>query len=224
MVNGLYTATNGMRILTDKVDAVSNNLANGNTTGFKKSMLVSMAEVKNTRNDEYLLHHDEKQKIVENHIDMSQGPMLTTEDPFDLALNGEGYFAVETSEGERYTRSGSFSLNPMGELVTLSGNRVLDKSGSPIFLQGKIMSVNEKGHKMQPSGQGTFKPLNENAQFSFATKTQVKQGYLEGSNVNTVQSMVEMIRYHRNFESNQKAAAAIDDTLGKAVNDIGNVN
>ncbi len=244
MVNGLHTASKGMQILLDKVDVVSNNLANANTVGFKKSMLVSETEIKISRNDEYLLHQDENQKMSFNHIDFKQGPMIETGNPLDIALEGEGYIKILMNNETAYTRMGSLSLNALGELITLNGNQVLDESGSPLLIGagkvtfsstgevyedggfiGKLGLVNfDKGVSMYPEGNNAFLPADPEADSHPSTEMRIRQGYIEGSNVNSIDSMIELIRHQRQFESGQKVIQSIDETLDKAVNQIGAVN
>jgi flagellar basal-body rod protein FlgG len=244
MVNGIYTARNGMMLLQEMLDNTAHNLSNANTTGFKKSLMASITQVDIRRNDELKLHQDEDHIMSENYIDYSQGSMIMTENPFDLALENSGFFEIETQNGVRYTRNGSFTRNAMGDLVTLQGNRVLSDEGLPINLEestvfsvsssgrvyanekmvGKLSIVDfaDKRTQLGREGYNLYYSKN-NAMPEQAINATVKQGFLESSNVSVVDSMVEMIRFHRNYEANQKSVQSEDDTLGKAVNDIGRV-
>ena len=244
MVNGLYSARNGMMLLQEMMDNTTHNLSNANTTGFKKSLMASIAQVDIERNDEQKLHQDEDHQMSENYIDYSQGSLLQTENHFDLALETQGFFEVETENGVRYTRNGSFTLNGMGDLVTLQGNRVLDETGNPINLEdhadfsvsssgrvfadgaevaklsivdfeNKRFELGREGYNLYYSKNGTLPEQAMNAT--------VKQGFLETSNVSVVDSMVEMIRFQRNYEANQKSVTSEDETLQKAVTEIGRV-
>ena len=137
MVNGLYTASRSMINILAKQEVHSQNLANASSTGFKLSRLVNSTEVKVGRNDQNQLHQDEDQKIAGRYTAFTQGPLLKTGNDLDFALTNPGFFVIEGEEGTRYTRNGGFSLNPNGELVTLTGMRVLDENGSPIQLRGE---------------------------------------------------------------------------------------
>lgn len=245
MVNGLYTARNGMMLLQEMVDNTAHNLSNANTTGFKKSLMASMAQVDIQRNDEYKLHQDEEHQMSENYIDFEQGSLVGTENPFDVALEGDGFFSIETANGVRYTRNGSFTRNGMGELVTLQGNRVLDVNGSPISLdEARDMSVSSAGviyadgvsvgqlalvdfedkrSALSREGYNLFSLRDPEAQPQAALNARVKQGFVEASNVNIVDAMVEMIRFQRNYEMDQRAVTSCDETLQKAVNEVGRV-
>jgi len=244
MVNGLYTARNGMMLLQEMMDNTTHNLSNANTSGFKKSLMASVAQVDIKRNDQLKLHQDEEHQMSENYIDYSQGSLIMTENPFDLALENSGFFEVETPNGVRYTRNGSFTRNGMGDLVTLQGYRVLGEDGAPINLDeesefsvsaagkvygnGKevaklsIVDFADKRTELGREGHNLYyaKPNVEPQQ---AVKTTIKQGFLESSNVSVVDSMVEMIRFQRNYEANQKSVQSEDETLTKAVNDVGRV-
>jgi len=244
MVNGLYTARNGMMLLQEMLDNTAHNLSNANTTAFKKSLMASITQVDIRRNDELKLHQDEDHIMSENYIDYSQGSMIITDNPLDVALESSGFFEIETDHGVRYTRNGSFTRNAMGQLVTLQGNKVLSDEGLPIDLQDStVFSITAAG-RVYADGQPVAKlsivdfpnkreELGREGYNLYYSKngvtpqqainTTVKQGFLESSNVSVVDSMVEMIRFHRNYEANQKSVTSEDDTLNKAVNDIGRV-
>jgi len=233
-----------MMHLQKKQDVISNNLANGNTTGFKMAHLLSQTEITIGRNAEYLLHQDEEQNLDEVYISHEKGPIVQTDNPLDFAIQNEGFFTIQTDEGIRYTRNGSFSLDSEGMLVTLNGDYVLMDNGDKIdpnvdkltimndggiFLQGtKIGNLGivefEKKEFLIPRGANLFENINEiENQPQEVEGLQVKKGFLEGSNVNTVAQMVEMISKFRNYEASQKTLHAIDDTLSKAVNEVGKV-
>lgn len=243
MVNGIYTASAGMINMLDKTEVVSHNLANTNTAGFKKSVLLAESQVLVRRNDEWKLHQDENSKLNGNYVNWEKGPLVSTGEKFDLALQGEGFFRIQTPAGERYTRNGSFTRNSGGELVTLNGNQVLDQQGRPIkvgtqdfkvaedgtvFADGKasakigVMQFNDRTGLSRVNG-SLFAATPPSTPVQ-ATNAGVRQGFLEGSNVSVVDAMVEMIRYNRNYEADSKAMQSCDSTLEKAVNEIGRVN
>lgn len=245
MVNGLYSARDGMMLLQTMVDNTTHNLANAQTTGFKKSLMTSMAQVNNQRNDEALLHHDETHRMNENAINWSQGSLVSTDNHLDLALEGNGFFQIETPNGIRYTRSGSFTLNGNSELVTLQGYKVLDDSGNSIRVDSPDLDVSANGdirangqniarlnivdfedrNILLREGHNTFVAADEEESAPMpAEGFKVRQGYVEASNVNVVESMVELIRFQRNYELDQKSIHSIDQTLSKAVSEIGQVS
>ena len=244
MVNGIYSARNGMMLLQEMMDNTAHNLSNANTSGFKKSLMASVTQVDIERNDELKLHQDEEHQMSENYIDYSQGSLIMTTNSFDLALENSGFFEIETENGIRYTRNGSFTRNGMGYLVTLQGNRVLDENRVPIQLEDEegfsvtsagrvytnekevakisIVDFPNKREDLLREGYNLYYAKN-GAEPERAINTTVKQGFLESSNVNVVDSMIEMIRFQRNYEANQKSIISEDETLTKAVNEVGKV-
>jgi flagellar basal-body rod protein FlgG len=197
------------------------------------------------RNDKNQLHQDENQVVSDQVISFIQGPMLKTDNPLDFALTTPGFFSVEGEEGTAFTRNGSFSMNSYGELVTLTGRKVLDDSGAPIQLSGngavQIMEDGglfregrlvarlgvvdfDKPGELVAGADGLYTNPNpeRNPQRS-PEVSGIRQGFMEGSNVDPIHTMVNMMAEFRNYEANQKTMQAIDSTLGKAVNDVGRV-
>ncbi|QXM06696.1 flagellar hook-basal body protein [Crassaminicella indica] len=176
------------------------------------------------------------------YVNYEQGQLYETDNDLDLGIKGKGFFKVQTSAGLRYTRDGSFNLNKDKELVTLDGYKVLGIDG-PIIIDGKDVSINELGEIMvdgeyvdtiQVVELENMKDLRKEASNMYrmsegmeakeATFTgKIVQGFLEKSNVNAVKEMVKMMSLFRNYESGQKIVKAYDDTLGKAVNEVGKV-
>ena len=186
-------------------------------------------------------------KIGEGYTDFSQGPLKTTNNTFDLALSDQGFFAVEftNKNGEKstkYTRDGNFTLTQEGYLVTQDGDFVLDKSGQHIKIDPvKSTTINRSGQILQDDkvvatiqvtdfedynyleryGENYYQPVEGATMIESDAK--VFEGYLEASNVQVVSEMVELISATRTYESNQKVIQTIDETLDKAVNQIGKV-
>jgi flagellar basal-body rod protein FlgG len=245
MVNGLYTASRAMTNILAKQDIHAQNIANASTNGFKMARLVNTAEVKVGRNDGGELREREYQQVSEVATSFAQGPMVNTGNEFDLALTSPGFFMVEADDGVRYTRNGGFSLNSFGELVTLSGKRVLDEGGQPIVAKnggdvrfmddGSVYVDGQKSaklgivdfadtRKLRYGQDGCFGNLDPAGNPPIApANVGVKSGFLEGSNADPINTMVNMIADYRNYEAAQKAMHAVDETLGKAVNDVGRV-
>jgi flagellar basal-body rod protein FlgF len=244
MVNGLYTASRAMSNILSKQDVHSQNLANASTNGFKMAKLVNTAQVTVGRNDYGELKQKEMQQLSEVYTSFSQGPMVRTGNNFDLGLSSAGFFSVEAEDGTRFTRNGGFSMNSLGELVTLSGKRVLDDAGAPINLKGDSVQFMENGgvyvdgkktatlgifdfndtKKLQYGQDGLFGNTDPVNNAPRAPETiGVKSGFLEGSNADPITTMVNMIADFRNYEADQKTLQAIDQTLRQAVTDVGRV-
>lgn len=247
MVNGLHTASRSMLNIMAKQDIHAQNLANSTTTGFKLSRLVNKTEVAIGRNDKQQPHQDENQVVADRVVSFQQGPMIKTGNTLDFALTTPGFFAVEGGEEglPRYTRNGSFAINSFGELVTLTGKRVLDDAGSPIQLSGEgAVQIMEDGglfkegkrvarigvtefeddRRLVPGGDGLYSNPDPSANPpKGAEAVGVRQGFVEGSNVDPIATMVNMMSEFRNYEANSRVIQAIDSTLGKAVNEVGRV-
>ena len=257
MVKGLYTAYTGMLNQQNKVDVIANNLANAATTGYKKEGSTSEAF------DAVLAYKIKDQtsafrgkkigtmnlgvKIGENYVDYSQGAFETTNNTYDLALSGKGFFCVEftNKSGEtstKYTRDGSFTLNVDGYLVTKDGDYVLDEEGRHIKLDplsdaridenGTIFQNDQRVttigledfedyNYLEHYGENYYQPVEGATMIEADAK--IFEGYLEASNVQVVSEMVELISATRTYESNQKVIQTIDETLDKAVNQLGKV-
>jgi flagellar basal-body rod protein FlgF len=186
--------------------------------------------------------------LVRVQSDLRQGEIRGTGNPLDFAINGPGYFKVLTPEGIRYTRKGNFALDGEGTLITQEGYRVLGKSG-PILMNGNPVETDDAGKivEMDPAGGATFegadvdeldivdlsnpdtlikegnllfRASDQNQEVPISAETTVKQGYLEGSNVDVAEEMVSMIHCTRAFESYQKAIQTLDKLDSKAVNEV----
>ncbi|KKC30722.1 flagellar basal-body rod protein FlgF [Caldanaerobacter subterraneus] len=251
MIRGLYTAASGMLAQTKVMDVLANNLANVNTVGYKKDVVVlsSFPNFETIREGGDNVPPDRKVGRIEYgvlidtfHTVFEEGPLMETTGKLDFAIDGNGFFVVNTPQGERYTRDGAFTMNADGYLVTKDGYLVLGENG-PIRLSQGDVSVDENGNiinngqlvdrlrivdfdnydALKKQGDNLFYLDNAvNTQIIPATG-RIKQGFLEGSNVNSVKEMVNMISVMRNYESNQKVVTAFDETLGKAVNEVGRV-
>lgn len=261
MVRGLYTAWTGMANEQKRLDVISNNMANANTTGFKKQGVTSQSF-----DDELTIRiHDNNSytnlnrrignmnlgvKIGETYHDFSQGSLRETGNTYDLALGGEGFFTIQTTnkQGEtsiKYTRDGSFTVNMEGYLVTKDGDFVLDREENRIQIPGaqtaSKVAFDERGNVLV-NGQtvGTLgvvsfenpqalllygENMYEATQAAGAQQSEavVQQGYLEMSNTNVIEEMVDMITITRAYEAGQKMIQTVDTTLQKAANDIGKV-
>lgn len=253
MVRGIYVAASGMVAGMLQQDAIAQNLANVDTPGYKKDIplmgsfaheMAMRVEDRGARRLESaipigLLGSGAFVRGVG--FDPHEGPMIETGATFDLAIQGNGYFVVATPEGEAYTRNGAFTLNAKGELTTADGMLVLGEGGTITVPSGTRVDVQGNGAVVvdgkpcgrlrivcfeDPSGlrkvggglfaadAGTAKP---------AASAAIRQGFLEMSNVNAVTEMVRMIAGMRAYEACQKVIWFLDQTLDKAVNDVGRV-
>jgi len=180
--------------------------------------------------------------LTSTNTSYAQGALKMTGSSFDIALddNGKGFFTVQGKDGIRFTRNGSFRLDTQGFLVTQDGSRVLGMKG-PIHLGGKSFTVNDTGVILiddkevdrflitEFPDKGTLRKEGENNfvaenGFKISSEFRTKQGYLEMSNVNSVQEMVDMMQTQKAFEANQKVLQAEDQALRKSVNEVGKIS
>ena len=258
MLKGLYTAYTGMLNEQHRMDTLTNNLANAATVGYKKEGATSQAfgdilalKIKDAsvgiRNVQPLGYDNPGVKIGENYTDFSQGGFRITDNVYDLAISGSGFFVTEFTNkaGETstmYTRAGQFTLNREGFLVTTEGDYVLDVNNNRIQLDtltdsaidtsGTIYQNGEPVATIQLAdfedynylekyGESYYRPV-EGAAFTPADAT-INSGYLEMANVQVVSEMVNLIAVTRNYESGQKIIQTLDSTLEVAVTQLGRV-
>ena len=265
MWRGLYTGAAGMITQEKRTAVIANNLANVNTTGYKRDralheefrpMLIRRINddmpIKVTDFKGFSL--DRRPPVVgtlglgaytsEIAVDHAPGAFMTTGNPLDLAISGNGFFTIDTPEGLRYTRNGNFYRTPTGDLVTSNGQAVLSRQGRPInipptaeriivtaegdiFADGALvdtLGVVEFGEMddrraVLKQGDSLFYP-QEGAEARQATGA-VQQGVLERSNANVVSEMVDLIDNYRIYEANSKAVTTQDTMLDHAVNEVG---
>jgi len=234
MIRGISLAASAMVARSRQQDALANNMANAETAGFKRqSIFMRRLEAAQTdKRQPWLIPLQEG-----NYTDFTQGPLDPTGHPLNLALDGPGFFVVETPEGERFTRGGNFSRSEAGELVTADGFKVLGDSG-PIVLSGDDITVGEHGEVndggvdkgrlrvVNFSDPQSLTSLGRNLFFSREEpqpepESLVRQGYIERANFDLVHQMVEMMTTFRYFETAQKAVQIQDATLDRAVNQVG---
>lgn len=251
MVRGLYTAYTGLMNQQYRLDTITNNLANSATTGYKKEGATAQAfdemfAIKVRDGSEDYINKRIGQlslgvKIGENYTDYTQGNLKQTENTFDLAIAGDGFFEISFTnkadvQSYKYTRDGSFTLTREGFLVTKDGDFVQGQNGNiqisttaevVIDAQGNIIENGEVTDKLKIvdfEDYNYLKKYGENMYDKVEGYTEknadyaIEQGYLEMSNTNVISEMVEMITITRAFETNQKFVQAADETLEKDVN------
>lgn len=248
MIRGLYTAASAMNVLEKKTNIRANNLANVNTNGFKKSEGITrsfpemlLSRIEEGEPDQEIGELSTGAFMERSFKDLSQGNFLRTDNKLDFAIEGEGFFVIETDAGERYSRDGNFTINADSELVTQSGNPVLDNNGN------RIQLIPDQDFRVSANGQITFNNGLQGAEINlvdFAEESEliqegdtlyaardgaevlnsnagIAQGYIEGSNVKIVEEMAKMIKTTRQYESSQKVISSLDESLSKVINEVG---
>lgn len=213
------------------IDAYANNLANANTTGFKRDFAT-------------ILQSDVGFEAG-TQVDITPGDIASTGSELDAALNGPGFFVLDTPNGPRYTRAGNFALNKAGELVTKDGLKVMSTSNSPISVgEGKVeirdggvvtVDGNEVGTlrvvsfndvtKLQKEGLARFVWNGAPGGVQNVSDPAVRGGYLERSNVNAIDEMIHLMTAYREFESCQRALKTMmTDLNSKLVQELGKLS
>mgnify|MGYP006277914041 CR=1 FL=1 len=237
MLRGIYQNSSAMQLLESKMDNTANNIANVNTSGYRKrgvffQQLVE-AEQAVERN---LIDVKLPAGKVATYIDNTDGKFEQTGNPLDVAIKGDGFFTVQTSRGQGFTRAGEFKINSEGMLVTSDGDLVMGEGG-PIELTGNNFQVDQAGNiaidsvnvnklliqkfdinDVKTDGnlfypQGNIEAVSE-------SDYKVSQGFVEHSNVDIVKEMVSMITTQRNYGNNQRLIRSYDESL-KKVNMVG---
>ena len=265
MVRGWYIGASGMNAQQNRLDAISNNLANVDTTGYKKDIAVSKSF------SELLLRRSGADGVYETafgsadtkpiigkiglgvetnelYTSFEQGSFKSTDTMTDLALGGEGFFSIQTPNGERYTRNGNFYIGKEGILETKEGYPVLGENGL-ITVSEDEFYVNEDGviinrnddsvidrikivrfdneRYLSKQGSSLWNSSNITGDSYIAEgdeRPKVLQGYTETSNVNIVNEMVQMIEVNRAYEANQKTIQTEDNMMDTLWSKVTSVN
>lgn len=218
--------------LMKEMQIIANNIANSVTTGYRQEGLI-FSEFINSSQGRSSLSLSGAQ--VRN-TSMAQGALTQTNGSFDFAIEGDGFFLIETPTGERLTRAGNFAPSSEGDLVTMDGYRVLDTGGAPVFVPGTVEKVSVASDGTisangQPLGQiGLFIPVDPtgmvreggvmfraDAGTEPVENARILQGFLEGSNVNPISQLARMIEVQRSYETGQSFLKNEDERIRNAI-------
>jgi flagellar basal-body rod protein FlgG len=228
MERGLYIAASGMLAEQVRQDQIANDLANAATPGYKADRTSQAGFggllLANSVTGQVVGPQGTAVQVSAVRTDFSPKPAKDTGEPLDFAIVGEGFFAVQTADGTRYTRNGQFQPDAQGRLVTAQGDPVLGRGG-------RALTVGADG-RVDPRALAVVTLRNPRKDGdSLVTGTaagtasgQVRAGALETSGADAARSMVDMIASMRAFEAGQKVIQTIDETLGKAATQVGAVS
>ncbi len=252
MYKGFYDLTSAMLTQTRNLDVVGNNMSNTATTGYKTDRYadttfdeVMRSRIGNKIKDPQPLGTTTSYATAldEVYTDHSQGALQLTGLPLDFAIEGQGYFAVQTQDGRVYTRNGSFMLDDQGFLALPGQGRVLGTNGQPIYLGTDQLAVTSDGMisssatgavlgqlgvfafadpsaQLQKTGDGMF---TANAQPQLAAGVTIHHGMVERANVDLVQQMVEMITCQRALQSASQLSQMYDQLMNQTTTELGRV-
>ncbi|CAN1491620.1 FlgG Flagellar basal body rod protein [Paracoccaceae bacterium] len=230
-----YTTLNRQSGLMREMGVVANNIANASTTGFRREGVVF---------SEFVAALDEDPSLSMahasgRHVDLAQAAVSQTGGQFDFAIQGDGFFLIETPQGDRLTRAGSFIPSAEGELVTPDGFRLLDAGGAPVFIppDAKAVALASDGTLSangDPIAQiGLWRPTDplalthQSGTLFAATDLEpvegatILQGMLEDSNVEPVSEIARMIEVQRAYELGQKFLDAEDQRVRGVIQTLG---
>jgi flagellar basal-body rod protein FlgF len=241
MIDALGAAVASMGGDVQQMSVTAQNLANVSTTGFKRQMIVgrSFADVLAVtapgESNSFAVALPRFDAIQ----DLQSGTLRSTSNPLDFAIEGKGFFQISTAAGPRYTRQGNFHVDSLGRLVGESGSPVMGVAGE-ILLKSAQVSVDARGRLFEGErqiaqlrtvrfanpqalvnvGDGLF-AAGADSLSSEENTDRVRQGFLEGPNVNSTREMVKMIETVRHFEAGQRVVQAYDEMLDRALSKLG---
>lgn len=217
------------------MSVIANNIANANTTGYRQEGLIFAEVIQKTNDAPSLSMATARARSTS----LLPGTVNETGGPFDLAIEGEGFFLIQTPDGERLSRAGHFMPNAQGDLVTPDGHKVLDAGGAPLFVpqSAGAIAIAPDG-TISANGQllgqiGVIKPsagtqiLREDGvhfravgPFEPNLDARVRQGFLEGSNVDPMTQIARMIEVQRAYEMGQSFAESENERIRTAMRTI----
>ncbi|GBD46559.1 flagellar hook-basal body protein [Thermoleophilum album] len=223
MERGLYIAASGMLAELVRQNLIANDLANVTTPGYKpdRASQRSFADVLlvNSRSGQAVGPLGLGSVIAQRTTDFSPAPLRDTGEPLDFAIEGEGFFAVRTPQGVRYTRNGQFHRSAQGTLVDALGNAVLDRAGRPITVGAdgrvdprQLATYELAGARKVGDNYVVGRPVGAGAS--------VRAGALEASGTNAARAMVDMIASLRAYEAAQRVITTIDQTLERTATQV----
>jgi flagellar basal-body rod protein FlgG len=227
MERGLYIAASGMLAEMARQDQLANDLANASTPGYKADRVSQSSFgallLSDSADGATVGPLGSGAAIDKQQTDLRQQALRTTDEPLDLAIQGDGYFGVRTANGVRYTRNGAFSADAKGNLVDQLGNQVLGEGNQPIAVDqdGKIdVSKVAVFDVRTPVKQGDS---NFTGQATGKATGEVRSGALEGSGVDPARAMVDLMGSMRAMEATQRALTTIDSTLQLTASQVGSL-
>jgi flagellar basal-body rod protein FlgF len=246
MDSGLYAAYTGLLARTQALDTAANNLANAGTAGFRAQRDYFSGVLAGGIDQDPETASQVGQSVNGfgvlggNRLDLGQGEIKATGNPLDLALEGQGFFAIQTSRGVRYTRDGAFSRSPAGVLQTLQGEPVLDANQKPITIPtGTIyvspdgsISVSTAGGSVIVGRVGAFdfpeksvltaegsNRFSANGAKPIPANASVEQGSVEGANEDAVHGTMQLVLVQRQAEMMQKALSVFNNDFDKTASE-----
>jgi flagellar basal-body rod protein FlgF len=234
VADGIYIATAGAVAQSTALDVTASNIANAPTAAFQGTRVTFSEALAKARSPDVALVSN-----ATGAVDDTPGVITTTGNAFDIALDGPGYFAVDTAQGVRYTRAGALTRDPNGQLVTATGDAVRNRGGGAITVpegaaqisftaDGAVLADGAEVGRLELVRFAAGALRREGATLLAATgkpdagpPPEVVQGALEGSNVNVVRGVVDLVRVSRTYESLLRIIEGYSAVESRAARDIG---
>ncbi|MEQ8322592.1 MAG: flagellar basal-body rod protein FlgF [Rhodospirillales bacterium] len=246
MENTMYVALSRQSTLRRQMDVVANNLANMSTHGYKSGQMMFVEHLTKSKGGDSLLTPKLAYvRDIATMTDVKPGPVETTGNPLDIAIQGEGYFVVQTPEGERFTRNGRLQLDNTGQLVNQLGQAVMADGGAPLIFapedteivissDGTVSTNNGELGKLRVVRFDNDQVLERTSGAQFTTtednpaqdveSPSVLQGAVEGSNVEPILEMANMIQVHRAYDSVKSFIDREDERQRSMIKELGSTS
>lgn len=238
METGIYVAISGQLAAQRRLDTIAHNVANASTPGFRAEEISFTSLISRTGDGPVAFSSK-----GESYLSLESGPIVQTDNPLDIAISGKAYLALQSPQGTIYSRDGRLKVTPNGELRSITGYPVGDRSGATILLNSRggpvqidnngtisqdgvvrgaiglfILDENAKLERYDNSGFSTDIPANPAVDFS---KISVRQGFIEQSNVNSMLELTRLIEISRNFDAVSNAVDHSERSLKDAIKTLG---
>ncbi len=246
MENTMYVALSRQSTLRRQMDVVANNLANMSTHGYKSGQMMFVEHLTKSKGGDSLLTPKLAYvRDIATMTDVKPGPVETTGNPLDIAIQGEGYFVVQTPEGERFTRNGRLQLDNTGQLVNQLGQAVMADGGAPLIFApedteivissdgtvstnngelGKLRIVRFDNDQVLERTSGAQFTTTEDNPAQDVESPSVLQGAVEGSNVEPILEMANMIQVHRAYDSVKSFIDREDERQRSMIKELGSTS
>jgi flagellar basal-body rod protein FlgF len=232
--NGIYAATAGAVAQSNALDTTANNIANATTAGFRGDRITFREAYTNARSVDL-----SEVSVASTRIDSQAGALTQSGNPLDMALDGDGYFAINTPNGTRYTRAGNFQLSDARNVVTTEGFTVRGDGGAPITipedardigvgLDGTVSADGQEIGKLELTRFAPAQVKREGNTLFAATgrpigedePPKVRSGMLEASNVNVVRGVVDLVKVSRTYEALMRMIQNYHDVESRAAREL----
>jgi len=239
MGSGYYAAFSGLLARTEALDSAASNLSNSGTTGFRaeREYFRNAIMGPGALNSQLNRSVNDFGVLGGNQLDLGEGPLMPTANPLDLAIQGQGFFAIQTKSGVRYTRDGQFQRASDGLLITPQGEAVLNAKLQPIRIPTGEINISTEGtisvgglivgnlglftfpstQSVVPEGTNRYLPVS--GVVPAAADASIRQGSLEGSNQNVIQGTLQLILVQRQAEMMQKALTLFSNDFDKTASE-----